>query len=171
MKLRLDLAYPQPRPASLAWALLALGLLAVLWAGWRYSAEAQALADAQARLDKLQPATHVRAPASRRAKAPQETSALATSGQKALTTDWARVLATLETTRGKDIALLSLEADSIQARLELDAQARTLPAMLAYLQGLERAGLQQVRLQTHQVESDEGFERVSFSASAAWSQP
>jgi hypothetical protein len=166
MKLRLDLAHPRPRPSRLGWLLLALGVMAALWAGVRYQGQASRLAAAETALASLAPAR----PAPRPAKPGREDpSALTASGQQALQADWERLLIRLETSRPKSIALLALEADATQGgRLRLEAQARDLDAMLAYLQALEAAGLEQVRLQSHVAEAGEGYESIRFSVTAAW---
>ncbi|MEW6679350.1 MAG: hypothetical protein AB1421_15660 [Pseudomonadota bacterium] len=171
MKLRLDLAHPRPRPSRLGWLLLALGVMAALWAGVRYQGQASRLAAAETALASLAPARPAPArPAPRPAKPGREApSALTASGQQALQADWERLLIRLETSRPKSIALLALEADAAQGgRLRLEGQARDLDAMLVYLQALEAAGLEQVRLQSHVAEAWEGYESIRFSATAAW---
>lgn len=172
MKLHLDLVHPAPRPSSLGWLLLALGVLAALGAGSRYHGQDTRLAAAQARLASLEPHRPAAAGRVSRSSPGRDADAgLARSGQQALQADWSRLFTRLETSRPPDIALLGLEVDAAPGRLRLEAQAKTLPAMLAYLQALEAAGLTQVRLQNHQTEAGEGFESIRFSATAAWGAP
>lgn len=93
---------------------------------------------------------------------------MAINARRALEADWAGLLVNLERGRPAQIALLSMEIDAAQGRLRLEANAKDLPAMLAYLQGLESMGLRQVRLQSHVAMEEEGQDYVHFSASAGW---
>jgi len=151
MRLRLDLAHPEPRPGRLGWTLLVLGLAAALWAGWRYQGEAQKLDGARARVAALEPAR----PRAQRPAGGRE-SALAVGARKALGADWPGLLARLEAGRPRQIALLALEADGAQGELRLEANARDLAAMLAWLETLEGAGLGPVRLVSHTAMEEEG---------------
>lgn len=165
MKLILDLAHPHPRPSRLGWLLLGLGMVAALWVGWRYVGGTHRLEEARAQVAALAPAAVKSAgPASR----PGQESAMAVNARRALRADWAGLLASLERSRPARIALLNVEVDAAQGRLGLKANAKDLPAMLAYLQDLETMGLHQVRLQSHAVMEEEGQEYVHFSASAGW---
>lgn len=166
MKLRLDFAHPEPRPGWLGWILLALGLAAALWAGWRYQGEAQKRQEAQARLAAMEPA---RSKAQRPAGGRE--SALAAGARKVLAADWSGLLARLETSRSKQIALLALEADGAQGELRLEGNAKNLAAMLDYVQALEGAGLGSVRLVSHTAMEEEGQEYVRFVAQARWGGP
>lgn len=166
MRLCLDLAHPIPRPGWPGWVLLALGLAAALWAGWRYQAEARHLEAARARLAALEPARpKVRSPAA------SWESALASGARKALGADWAGLLARLESSRPRQIALLTLEADASQGDLRLEADAKDLAVMLAYLETLEGAGLGPVRLVSHAAMEDEGQGYVHFVAQGRWGGP
>lgn len=168
MKLLLNLVHPTPRPSRLGWLILAVGLAAALWVGWRYTQTQHRLGEARQAVSALAPPP---AKAPRGAQAQHEVSALAQAAQRALEADWAVLLVGLEKSRPKDIALLTVEADAGQGRLRLEANARNLPAMLAYLEGLEGAGLGQVRLQSHTAMEDEGQEYVHFTATATWGGP
>jgi len=165
MKLFLNLAHPEPRPSPLGWLLLALGLAAALWAGWRYAGETQRLEEARGKLAALAPTP---APSGRSPTRQAQASALAVNARRALEADWAGLLAGLERSRPAQIALLNVEIDAAQGRLRLEANAKDLPAMLAYLQGLEAMGLRQVHLQSHVAMEEEGQEYIHFSANAAW---
>lgn len=165
MKLMLDLAHPYPRPSRLGWLLLGLGMAAALWAGWRYAGETQRLEEARSKVATLSPAP---AKAARTPSRQSQESAMALSARRALEADWAGLLVNLERSRPAQIALLNVEVDAAQGRLRLEANAKNLSAMLAYLQGLEALGLHQVRLQSHVAMEEEGQEYVHFSATAGW---
>lgn len=165
MKLFLDLAHPDPRPSRLGWLLLGLGMAAALWAGWRYGGETQRLEEARSKVAALTPAPAKSARLS--ARQGQET-AMALNARRALEADWAGLLVNLERSRPVPIALLNVEVDAAQGRLRLEANAKDLTAMLAYLQDLEVMGLRQVHLQSHVAMEEEGQEYIHFSATAAW---
>ncbi|MEW5769462.1 MAG: hypothetical protein AB1831_03770 [Pseudomonadota bacterium] len=164
MRLLLDLAHPRPRPSWIGWLLLGLGLLTAAWAGWRYQSEAARLGAARAELARLSPAP-ARAP--RAAKAAQE-SALSGNARRALAADWHGLLAGLEAHRPAGIALLGVEADAAKGSLKLTANAKDLPAMLAYLATLESAGLRHARLDSHAAMEEEAQHYVRFSVHAEW---
>lgn len=165
MKLMLDLAHPAPRPSRLGGLLLGLGMAAALWAGWRYVGETQRLEEARDKVVALAP-TPVKS--ARPATVQGQETSMAINARRALEADWAGLLVNLERGRPAQIALLSMEIDAAQGRLRLEANAKDLPAMLAYLQGLESMGLRQVRLQSHVAMEEEGQDYVHFSASAGW---
>lgn len=165
MRLFLNLAHPEPRPSWLGWLLLGVGMAAALWAGWRYAGETQRLEEARDNVAALAPVPAKSArPASRQAQA----SAMAINAQRALEADWAGMLVSLERSRPARIALLNVEVDAAQGRLRLEANAKDLAAMLAYLQALESTGLRQVHLQSHVAMEEEGQEYIHFSANAGW---
>lgn len=165
MKLCLDLAHPEPRPSRWGWLLLGVGVAAALWAGWRHVQETGRVEAAREQLAALTPAP---AKAARPARDAARESALAVNARRALEADWARLLMGLENSRPQPIALLSVEADAAQGRLRLEANARDLPAMLAYLEGLEALGLRRVHLQSHVAMEEEGQDTIHFTATAGW---
>lgn len=165
MRLILDLAQPEPRPSRLGWLLLALGLAAAVWAGWRYAGESRRLEDAQAKLAALSP---VSSRTGRLSAGPARESAMALNARRTLEADWTGLLAALERGRPARIALLSVESDAAQGRLRLEADAKNLPAMLSYLEGLDATGLRQVRLQSHVAMEAEGQDYIHFTATAGW---
>lgn len=168
MTLRLDLVHPEPRPCRLAWVLLALGLAATAWAGWRHQAESRELASAQAALAAYAPRTAARA--ATRPGARDMDSPLASQARRALKADWAGLLDGLERQRPAAIAYLSLEADPVRGTLGLHANAKDLPALLAYLGTLPGAGVAQPRLESHTAMEGDGESFVEFRAQALWSQ-
>lgn len=165
MKLILDLVHPAPRPSRLGWLLLGAGLAAALWAGWRHGDETRRLEEARGRVAALAPAP---VKSARPSSGDGRESAMAISARRALEADWAGLLAGLERSRPARIALLNVEIDAAQGRLRLEANAGDLPAMLAYLEGLEAMGLRQVRLQSHVAMEEEGQEYIHFTANADW---
>jgi hypothetical protein len=169
MTLRLDLAHPQPRPCRLGWVLLALGVATAVWAGWRHHTVSQALAEAQAATAPRAALTPALPPA-KRAVSTAKASVLDAQARQALKADWAGLLGGLERQRPKDIALLSLEADPVRGGISLQANARDLSDVLAYLDGVAQAGLSQARLESHTAMEGEGESFIQFRAQARWPQ-
>ena len=93
---------------------------------------------------------------------------MALNARRTLEADWTGLLAALERGRPARIALLSVESDAAQGRLRLEADAKNLPAMLSYLEGLDATGLRQVRLQSHVAMEAEGQDYIHFTATAGW---
>ena len=73
-----------------------------------------------------------------------------------LNTPWSTLLDTLESVTPADVALVSVEPDAAQAAVRLQAEARSLQALLAYEQSLRAAPLfREVALIRHETnESD-----------------
>lgn len=167
MKLRLDFAHPRPAPAALGWVLLALGVLALAWAGWRHQSVSAAHEAVTARLAALAPKA---AAGGRRDLARAETDAPA--ARRLLDADWGRLLDALEQSRPANVALLRVEAEAARGSLLVAATARDAAAMLAYLERLEKLPvLTRVALVGHRDEETEGLKTVRFDLRAQWGAP
>ncbi|PSJ46745.1 pilus assembly protein [Zobellella endophytica] len=150
---RLELDFQSRRPASpLGWVLLLLGLLCagvVLLVQWQLAeataGQRQALAEARQGL-------------------PDEgTGSVGGTGQDAallemqrvsaqLNRPWDGLFGLLEGLQREQIALLSLTPDARQRQLRISAEARDLPAMLAFHRELEQSGpLSDVSLLSHEI--------------------
>lgn len=169
MKFELDFAHPRPRPAPLGWALLALGLVAAGWAGWRYQDVAATAQAEQARLDALVPRATRKAAGKPLDKA---ASGLAASRQL-LAADWGGLLVELETARPeKRIALLNLEAEAGRNSLGITAEAVDHTAMLDWVDALEALpSLEKVTLASHANQDRDGEKSVRFTLRARWLNP
>lgn len=92
-----------------------------------------------------------------------------------LSLPWSQLLDDLEAAgeaNSRDIALLSIEPDREKRRVRIGAEARTLPAALAYVQRLQRAGaLRYPLLDNHKVRTDVSERPVYFEMTADWSLP
>ncbi len=169
--LGLDFARPHPRAPWWAWALLALGLAAALWAGQQYRLAERELAAAQSRLQGLRtppstPRTQRRDPgleADRTARA---------EARRALDMPWGELLSTLQRSRPKDIALLGLEADARRGTLTLTAEARDYPAMIEYYASMQSLpALSNVSLAQHGYHDDGNARPVRFILRGRWGRP
>jgi hypothetical protein len=142
-----------PGVAGAALALLAVAALA--HAGWRLAHAQAQVATLQARATALQgtaaPAT---APAARHD--PLRVRAWNAVAHQ-LNTPWSELLATLETATPADVALVSVVPDTAQGAVRLQAEAKSLPALLAYERALRAAPLFRdvllARHETHETDS------------------
>lgn len=97
-----------------------------------------------------------------------QTKALRQVTQK-LTTPWSDLLQSLESAPNQAVALLSVEPSATRRSLQLTAEARTLPDMVAYLGALQRdERLSSVVLVSHQVQAQMPGAPVRFQIQASW---
>jgi Fimbrial assembly protein (PilN) len=85
---------------------------------------------------------------------------------------WTRLLTELETasrdTAGQ-IAVLSIEPDSVKHRVHITGESRDLPLVLAYVQRLQASPLLRYpMLDSHEVKTDDAQRPVRFAMSAEW---
>lgn len=85
---------------------------------------------------------------------------------------WEAVFRSLETTDVPDVALLALTPDTQARRIRIQAEARSLEAMLSYIRALGRSGaFVDVVLAEHEVRQADPQKPVRFSVIAAWGGP
>ncbi len=86
-----------------------------------------------------------------------------------LTTPWGGLFQTLETTAGKNVALLTLEPDTEKRLVKISGEAKNMAAMLDYIQRLEnRDAFGTVYLQSHHVQLQDPEKPVRFVVQAMW---
>lgn len=82
---------------------------------------------------------------------------------------WDALFRTLEATRGKDIALLSIQPDAAKRRVRIGGEAKNLETLLAYITRLEQGRvLDHVYLTSHEVRTQDAEQPVRFSLAAHW---
>jgi hypothetical protein len=90
-----------------------------------------------------------------------------------LSTPWSALLNDLEQASGendKDIALLQVAPDRIKRQVRITAEARSLPAALAYVETLQNAAtLRHPMLENHEVRTADRQRPVRFEITAEWS--
>jgi Tfp pilus assembly protein PilN len=88
-----------------------------------------------------------------------------------LMTPWARLLSSLGSTTGKDVALLSVEPSVAKRSVRLTAEARDANDMLAYVAALQRdSRLSSVVLVSHQLQVQAPGTPVRFQIQAQWGE-
>jgi transcriptional regulator with XRE-family HTH domain len=82
---------------------------------------------------------------------------------------WSELFAAIESAEGSDIALLAVQPDPRSRSLLLGGEARNLPAVLGYMERLQRTKrLRDVVLVTHELRNKEPGQPVAFALNAAW---
>jgi Tfp pilus assembly protein PilN len=82
---------------------------------------------------------------------------------------WDGLFAMLEAQPRKDIALLSLAPDARKGQLRIAAEARDLPAMLAFHRELEESdALSDVSLLNHEMVTEQAERPIRFNLLATW---
>lgn len=82
---------------------------------------------------------------------------------------WEGLFQALESAASKDVALLAILPDTRRQALQLQGEARSLDAVLAYLARLrEQKILSQVTLSSHEIRVQEPDKPVRFSLAAQW---
>ncbi|MOA00151.1 hypothetical protein D3C78_1194990 [compost metagenome] len=82
---------------------------------------------------------------------------------------WDGLFATLEGQSRKDVALLSLAPDARKGQLRITAEARNLPAMLAFHRELEASdALSDVSLLNHEIVAEQAERPIRFNLMATW---
>ena len=154
-------------PEPLAWAILAASLLTLGSLVWSHDHLRRETDQARAR---ARPA-EVAAP-SRPLVMPEVSDAELAAARDALLSiglPWDGVFGALEDAAMRDVALLAVHPDPRKGELRLTAEARNLPAMLAYHQRLETSpALRNVALVDHEVVATDPQQPVRFNITAQW---
>lgn len=85
-----------------------------------------------------------------------------------LTAPWADLLRAIEAIQNKDVALHVIEPVAARQSLRITADARSLDAMLDYLQQLQAWAMQDVTLVSHQVQPQHPGMPIRFVVQARW---
>jgi len=166
---RLDLDFQRrPEPGPVAWGLLALSLLTLGGLVWSHDQLRRETAAVRTTASTMQrSATAGPLAAGREPPAAEMTAARQALDQIGL--PWDDVFSALESAADKDVALLAVNPDPRKRQLRLAGEARSLGAMLAYLQRLEQAShLRDVALTDHEIADDDPQHPVRFNILATW---
>jgi Tfp pilus assembly protein PilN len=87
----------------------------------------------------------------------------------ALNLPWKELFAAVETYTKDDVAVLSIEPDSQKGFVRINAEAKSLDSMLAYLAYLQKTPLfREVELVNHQIQEQDPQQPVRFMLQASW---
>lgn len=82
---------------------------------------------------------------------------------------WGELFAAIETAQDDSIGLLAVQPDPGAGQILIGGQARTLPAVLAYMERLQQSErLREVVLTSHEFKPDEPGQPVEFTLAARW---
>jgi hypothetical protein len=95
--------------------------------------------------------------------------ALANGVLQRLALPWDDLFAAIESVRGRNVALLSIEPDAARTTVKIGAEAKSTGDMLEYVRELQGAtGLGEVTLSSHHVRNDDPQRAVRFVVLANW---
>ena len=164
-RLELDFS-PGRRNAPMGWLLLGIGLVAASVAGVQFrSAHAERLTQ----VNELNTLTghHPKADSNAPAADPRATKAAANVARD-LQVPWSDMLAALEAVQARDVALLGVEPSALRHNIRITAEAKSLDAMLNYVDALHGDAFSDVTLMSHQVEAQTPGTPVRFVVQARW---
>lgn len=168
----LDLDYRRPLASTAGWTLLAAGvlLLGLLLVVRQQVAGAAAEAEADLqRSEQILPGVSAAPVSAAESRAQRAALAEMQRLSEQLSLPWERLFANLEAIADADIALLSLAPDARKQQLRISAEARNLPAMLAFHRRLEHSGdLRDVALVNHEIVDEVPERPVRFNLTATW---
>lgn len=171
--LGLDFLAAPGRPAAWSWLLLGLGVALAAWSAQAWLQARQARDQAQTGLEQLERSSQpkTRQPARPDPKA-QARLQVEEAARRQLALPWNDLVQTLQRSRPKEVALLSVAADGRRGDFQLEAEARGHQLMLDYLRRLQREPtLGDVTLTRHQGVDADGARVVRFSLRGRWGQP
>jgi hypothetical protein len=172
---KLDFTHPTGRGSIFGPVLLVVGLLAIT-AGVAYQRYVgHEINLRETRLEELRGLASRSLPvlADRDADTPE----VRTELQKAnvilqqMNVPWGDLFTAVESAQGDDIALLAVQPDPRGGTVLIGGEARSLPAVLAYMERLEQTSrLRDVVLASHEIRANEPGQPVSFALNAGWEE-
>jgi Tfp pilus assembly protein PilN len=82
---------------------------------------------------------------------------------------WKELFSALESYNQNDVAVLSIEPDAQQGLVRINAEAKSLDSLLAYIAYLQKVSLfQDVALLNHQIQEQDPQKPVRFMLQATW---
>jgi len=158
-----------------SWAgvvVLAMGLCATLFVIWNYHEGSQKIAQQENLIESIRSEK-----ASRMDPLPvvadSEQVTLETNQAKAIILElnlpWKELFSVVESYQKDDVAVLTIEPDSQKGLVRINAEAKSLDSMLAYLAYLQKTPLfRNVELVSHQVQEQDPQQPVRFMLQASW---
>ncbi|WP_283743547.1 hypothetical protein [Sideroxydans sp. CL21] len=153
-------------------AVLLVGLSGTIFMAWSYHEESQKISQQETLIASLRSA---RIP--RLDKMPVEKDseqiALETSQAKAIILElnlpWKELFEAIESYQKDDIAVLAIEPDAQKGFVRINAEAKSLDSMIAYLAYLQNISLfRDVELVNHQIQEQDPQQPVRFMLQASW---
>ena len=163
----LDLDFARRRPRWPAWLLLAVGAVLLGDA----ALDVLRLRDELGQGQQRRGSNRAAAGAGQQA-VPEQTRReleVARLALQELALPWEPLFKSIESSIGKDTALLAIEPDAGKRMLRISGEARNYPAVLGFMVRLEQAQvLTAVHLISHQLREDSAERPVQFTLAASW---
>ena len=174
--IRLDFLHPAGRGSRLGPWLLLIGALAALAAVSYQGHLGREVSRREAQVSALRGMTSRSLPAL--SEQDQDTPEVRDQVKKAnailqsMNVPWGELFSAIESAENSNVALLAVQPDPRSRSVLLGGEARSLPAVFAYMERLERTGrLRDVVLMGHELKTKEPGQPVAFALSAAWQEP
>jgi hypothetical protein len=156
-----------PATRFVRYAVLGLGILALLASGTGLVAAWSARAEAQSELASLERRGPGR-PASSRTPVDAATIRAVSAIARDLRAPWPELMRSMEASSSGDISLLQVEPVVASDSIRITADARHADAMLDYLAQLKAQGLSAIVLNSHEIRLQEPGRPIRFQAQARW---
>jgi hypothetical protein len=168
----LDLVPRRNRPSLIGWLLLLAALLVAAAVVLEYFDVQERLDDAQqqlARAQRLQERASGQQQAHKQERVPEIELRRAAQIAANLQGPWLQLMPQLEAAGHADITLLSLDADTTKAQINVAGEARSLEAVFAYAQRIgAQPGFTSVQVQNYEFHKAGSQDLVQFKLSARW---
>jgi hypothetical protein len=173
--IQLDFLQPTGRGSRLGPWLLLAGALAAVAAVSYQSHLAREAAAREARLATLRGIASRSLPAisERDSETPEVRDQIkkANAILRLMNVPWGELFAAIESADNGDVALLAVQPDTRNRSVLIGGEARSLPAVFAYMERLERTKrLHGVVILSHELKSKEPGQPIAFTLSAAWQE-
>ena len=171
--LRLDIHRSSGPSKVIGWCLLAAGIACAALLGASQAQRGEAALRQQdeiARLKRL--SERLRAVQVRLNPADDKDLRRAALLVRGLSAPWPDLLPALEALTGKDVALLTLDADAQKGSLRLTGRSRDLASLFAFMRNLEQSPLLRApRLSSYATKQEGAIQLVDFDLVAGWAGP
>ncbi|MDB5813864.1 MAG: hypothetical protein JWM03_1989 [Rhodocyclales bacterium] len=168
----LDFIPRRRRPSLLGWLILCAGVLMCAAVVLEYFDAQERLDDAQqnvARAQRLQQHASGAQQVHKTERLPEAELRRAARLAASLQGPWLQLMPQLEAAGNADIALLSLDADTAKAQINVTGEARSLEAVFAYAQRIgAQPGFISVQVQNYEFHHSGSQDLVQFKLSARW---
>jgi len=170
--LTLDFVPHRRRPSLLGWLILLSSVLVAIAVTLEYLDTLERLDDAQlqlARAERLQQRAKGAQQTRKPTPVPDVELRRAAHLAAGLQGPWLQLMPQLEAAGNGDIALLSLDADTAKAQINVAGEARSLEAVFDYAKRIgEQSGFASVQVQNYEFHKSGTQDVVQFKLSARW---
>jgi hypothetical protein len=165
-RVRLDFVAPVHEAPALGTALCIVGVALAIFVGASFASALGERGRLDAALGALAPAPKAQGPAASRST--EDNAAI----ERELSVPWSKLLGELEAASRDTqsaVALLEVEPDPAKKQVRITAEAKSLPAALAYLERLQKSRvLRYPMLESHERQKDDPEHPIRIKLAAEW---